>query len=183
MDAWMNLSDGAYIIVTGRKCSGTLYFGTLYRGVFHCKAVFPAVLGRGGMGKKEEGDEKTPVGLFSVSDAYGIKDNPGCKIAYHRITEQMYWCTDIHAKEYNRLVYSKEEKIVGEHLSEYVPEYHYLLDIGYNKAGIPALGSGIFLHCRGRKNDTSGCIAIEELQMRILLQWIPAGTKILILAV
>ena len=44
-----------------------------YEPVYSC----PAVVGKNGPGKQSEGDVKTPLGTWTVGEAYGIKDDPG----------------------------------------------------------------------------------------------------------
>ena len=70
-----------------------------YESVFTC----PAVVGKNGPGKQSEGDTKTPLGTWTIGEAYGIKDNPGSKIKYTKVTEDMYWCaTGSNSKKYNK---------------------------------------------------------------------------------
>lgn len=144
--------------------------------------VCPAVLGQGGMGKTKEGDNKTPLGCFAVKAAYGILPDPGCHITYTRITPELYWCGDSGSMYYNRPVYCPcaMPSSYGERLADYVPEYHYLVDIGYNEACEAGRGSGIFLHCCGEKDYTHGCIAVEEQYMVSILCWLRPGAYMVI---
>ena len=59
--------------------------GGKYKEVFKC----PAVVGKNGPGKQSEGDTKTPLGTWEVGEAYGINDDPGSKIKYTKVTEQI----------------------------------------------------------------------------------------------
>lgn len=73
-----------------------------YEEVFGC----PAVVGKNGPGKQSEGDTKTPLGTWTIGEAYGINDDPGSKIKYTKVTEDMYWCaTGSNGKNYNKLIY------------------------------------------------------------------------------
>lgn len=189
------------IFVTGHGREGTMYWGEAFDkacakytngeavtaapgGILWKKAPCscPAVLGRGGMGKTKEGDDKTPLGSYAVRDAYGILSDPGCHITYTRVTPELYWCGDSSSMYYNRPVYCSDTmpSAFGEHMMDYVPEYHYLLDIGYNEACEAGKGSGIFLHCRGKKDYTHGCIAVEEQYMISILRWLRPGAYIVI---
>lgn len=166
------------MLVIGHGREGMLYLGETalpegQRIIHSC----PAVLGWGGMGKTREGDGRTPTGIFRVRDAYGICKNPGCHIPYTHITPDIYWCGESGSPDYNRPVrHSRmQPDSYGERLVEYVPEYHYLLDIGYNETCRPGRGSGIFLHCRGEKDYTRGCIAVEEAEMVCILRWLRPG--------
>ena len=52
-------------------------------------------IGKHGLGKEAEGDGKTPVGDFSFNYAFGIADDPGCAIEYHKVTDDSYWSGDL----------------------------------------------------------------------------------------
>ena len=52
----------------------------------------------------------------------------------------------------------------------------------YNKEGVAGRGSAIFLHCKGSRRYTAGCIAIDKPAMRNLLQQLKPGAKIVIYA-
>ena len=57
--------------------------------------------------------------------------------------------------------------------------YDYLLDIGYNKEGVPYVGSAIFLHCRPNPNvATAGCISVSKDNMIKILQTVTPGTTV-----
>ena len=54
---------------------------------------------------------------------------------------------------------------------DYTYQYQYCLNISYNEAGTPGLGSAIFLHCLGPfKPYTGGCVAIPKDQMITVMQ-------------
>lgn len=131
---------------------------------------------------KKEGDKKTPAGLFSFTTAFGIKPNPGTKLPYRRVTKYDYWVDDIKSPHYNTWVNAKKTpgKYKSEHLIEHSPSYNYALNINYNPDCEPGLGSAIFLHCKNKSGSTTGCIAIPEKTMKILLKKIDASTMILI---
>ena len=42
----------------------------------------PGFIGKNGLGKEKEGDNKTPVGVFKFNYALGIAPDPGCQIPY-----------------------------------------------------------------------------------------------------
>ncbi len=153
-----------------------------YESVFTC----PAVVGKNGPGKQSEGDTKTPLGTWTIGEAYGIKEDPGSKIKYTKVTEDMYWCaTGSNSKKYNKLIYKSENPDADysedEHLIDYPGVYNYLLDLGYNAACAPYAGNAIFLHCwRGENSPTGGCVGISEENMVKVLQTITPGTSVTI---
>ncbi|MDD7219125.1 MAG: L,D-transpeptidase family protein [Blautia sp.] len=140
----------------------------------------PAFIGKKGLGKEKEGDMKTPEGIYNLPIAFGIKDNPGTKIPYTKVNENLYWCGD--DNYYNQLIdiSQRPHKCLGEHLIECVPHYNYAMFIDYNKQDIFGKGSAIFLHCMGEKPYTAGCVAISEENMKAVLTHAGEGMKICI---
>lgn len=134
---------------------------------FSCEAW----MGKKGINKKREGDQKTPTGLYSFGQAFGILRNPGTKMPYIKVGNQHYWCGDSYSGTYNQLIRQDKTKheCTGEHLIEYQGVYDYAIFIGYNKKGKPEKGSAIFLHC-SRNRATGGCIAIQKKYMKRLLK-------------
>lgn len=164
-------------------CSGTTCKYQVYRienGVYKAKLGTSGFVGRNGAGKTREGDGKTPLGTFVVGKAYGIADDPGSVIPYTKVTNDMYWCGRSNSPYYNTLINAAKSGPGDEHLIEYTQAYRYLLDIGYNTACTPGLGSAIFLHC-SRNQPTAGCVSIPEDYMVRTLKMIGKGTKITIM--
>ena len=77
-----------------------------YVSIFSCTAM----IGKNGPVKHAEGDTKTPLGTWTIGEAYGIKDNPGSILPYTKITDDMYWCaTGNNGKKYGRTVKSSQD--------------------------------------------------------------------------
>ena len=73
----------------------------------------------------------------------------------------------------------EQKKIQGEHLIDYPKEYHYAISIGDNiNPAIVGKGSAIFLHCKGERDYTAGCIAVDEKVMTYLLKNLNTGAYI-----
>ena len=131
-------------------------------------------IGKNGLGKEREGDNKTPTGKLKFLYAFGSRENPGTVFPYLKINENCYMVDDVSSIYYNRLV---EEGTVekdwksAEHLVSMGTAYHYALATDYNKECIPGRGSGIFLHC-AQGHPTAGCISIPEGMMKLLLRQI-----------
>ena len=110
----------------------------------------PGFIGKNGLGKIKEGDNKTPVGTFTIDKAFGIAEDPGCSMPYTQVDENIYWSGDWNYK-YNQWVDAREnpnfDKANSEHLFYYYPEYVYALNIGYNNENTPGRGSALFIHC------------------------------------
>jgi len=140
-----------------------------------------AFIGQRGLGKQKEGDLKTPVGEFNVTQAFGKKCNPGTTINYINITNDTYAC-DEDCKYYNQIIDAKKtkHKCKGEHLMDYSPQYNYALCIDYNPENIFPNGSNIFIHVKGERAYTAGCIAVDEESMIKILQNTTKKTKVVI---
>ena len=145
----------------------------------------PGFIGKKGLGKKREGDMKTPQGVFHFNRAFGIADDPGCAIPYVKVDNDSYWSGE--RLRYNELVNAKdvpEFKLHhgnSEHLADYVYHYQYCLNISYNEERVPGLGSGIFLHCFGPARPFSaGCVAIPEPVMKFVMRRVDEKTVVVI---
>ena len=137
----------------------------------------PGYIGKNGLGKTKEGDNRTPVGTFHFTEAFGIGADPGCKaFPYKQVDENIYWSGDWSpGMQYNKMVDARQfpglNKENSEHIVDYNPNYIYCMNISYNEAGTPGKGSAIFLHCLdSHKPFTGGCVAIPEAKMRYVLQ-------------
>ncbi len=138
-----------------------------------------AYVGRKGIGKRKEGDKKTPTGTFGFTHAFGIRKNPGTTLRYIRVNQYLYW--SLRKKDYNHLVDSRKAKgVYGEHLIRYRPQYNYAINIDYNPENIYNKGSAIFLHCSGSHKYTLGCVAIPEKYMKKVLKNATKNMKICI---
>lgn len=143
------------------------------------------LIGRRGMGKTAEGDQKTPCGLFKMNTPFGISDAlSGFPENYLKVDSTHYWNGDSGSPLYNRLVstawYNDFNKAKSEHLADYGGYYNYCIDTGYNPEGTPGLGSAIFLHCSMGIN-TGGCIAVPEADMiTVLRNYVEGGTYIVL---
>lgn len=139
-------------------------------------------VGAQGIGKTKEGDKKTPTGVYSLYQPFGIKSNPGCKLGYTKVNKNHYWGGQ-DAKYYNKLV--DASKVSGykpgnaEHLINYGSVYNYCVAVGYNPDCVVGKGSAIFLHCKG-SGATAGCISIPEKDMITVLKNLRNDAKIII---
>lgn len=139
----------------------------------------PGFIGKNGLGKIKEGDNKTPLGTFVIDKAFGIAEDPGCAMPYTQVDENIYWSGDWNYK-YNQWVDAREnpnfDKGNSEHLISYNPEYIYCLNIGYNSENIAGKGSALFIHCFGNKKTwTGGWVALPEAEMKIVMQTVRPG--------
>ncbi len=140
-------------------------------------------IGANGYGKEREGDKKTPLGAYHLTEAFGILDDPGAQLKYTKVTPYHYWCDDSSLPYYNQLVDVRDlgvASVSGEHLIDYQGYYNYGVFIDYNVEGIAGKGSCIFLHCCAKAKQTSGCVSISEKKMAKILRKIREGAMIVI---
>ena len=147
--------------------------------------TFKCCVGKNGTtNKKNEGDKKTPKGLFSLGNVYYRKDRnlkPITKLHSIPITKKMGWCNDIKNKKYNKLIKinnsTRHEKMFRK---DY--KYDYIIPINYNTKNTKiGKGSAIFIHLSKTYKKTAGCVALKKKDLLILLKLINRKTKIKIL--
>ncbi|MBQ9433001.1 MAG: L,D-transpeptidase family protein [Synergistaceae bacterium] len=148
-------------------------------GLWHEVIHAPAYIGKNGWGKTREGDVKTPTGVYTFTEAFGILEDPGCPMGYTQVDDSHYWVGDSNSGRYNQFVsirdYDDFDKKESEHIIDYNPGYQYCLNISWNSDGTPKKGSAIFLHCYTKRKFTGGCVAIPEEIMREVVMRVKAG--------
>ncbi|SEW45762.1 L,D-transpeptidase family protein [[Clostridium] fimetarium] len=144
-------------------------------------------VGKDGVGNAANVNESThitPTGIYTLSMAFGVKDNPGTTLPYTKVDDSNYWVDDPASKYYNKFVSTNDPKVVpdwlsAEHILNYSKQYAYVIAIDYNMDCIRNAGSAIFLHC-SNDNGTYGCVSIPETSMELVLQHIHSGCVIVI---
>jgi L,D-peptidoglycan transpeptidase YkuD (ErfK/YbiS/YcfS/YnhG family) len=123
-------------------------------------------------GQKREGDGRTPSGTFRIGTAFGSEATIDTKLNYRLATADDFWVDDPASPEYNRWVHGKPEGKSFEKLL--IDYYRYAAVIEYNTDPVvPGKGSAIFLHVwEGEHTPTSGCVAVQEADMKHLLAWL-----------
>jgi len=128
-------------------------------------------IGKNGIGKTGEGDGKTPIGTLRPLSAFGIKPNPGTTMPYIDVTPTTYAC-DEDCQYYNQIIDAAAlgHECKGEAMYTYQPQYNYGIATNYNQECIYPKGSAIFLHVKGTKPYTGGCIAFDQERMVDILR-------------
>ena len=146
---------------------------------------FKCCIGKYGLtNNKQEGDKKTPKGIFSLANLYFRKDRnskPHTKLKIIPIKKNMAWSHDIKSKKtYNKLIYAKKG-IRYEKLFRRDFKYDFLIPIKYNwKHRTLGKGSAIFIHLTKNYKSTAGCIGLKKKDFLILIKLINSKTKIII---
>ena len=138
-------------------------------------------VGKRGVGKTREGLSRTPSGDFEITEAFGIKSDPGAQLDYVKVDRSMYWCSD--RKYYNQLIDINEcpHSCSGEHLIDIAPHYNYGLFFDYNTNPVRyGKGSAFFVHCTGGQSYTEGCIAVAPSKIIKIIRNVSDGARICI---
>ncbi len=95
----------------------------------------PGFIGQDGLGPAREGISYTPIGTFVIDKAFGIADDPGCKMDYIKVDDSHYWSGDIRdGIHYNELLNINDfpdlDKENSEHLIDCWLPYQYCLNMG-----------------------------------------------------
>lgn len=145
-----------------------------------------SIVGRGGITTdKVEGDGKTPAGTYGFTMAFGLKEDPGSTLPYHKIVKGDYWVDDSSSAYYNKLVNTSvtpKSWNSAENMAAASPYYNYALALDYNADCVPGKGSAIFLHCftASADNGSAGCIRLPQEKAMELVQSATERTKIVI---
>ena len=147
---------------------------------------FKCCVGRNGTTQfKQEGDKKTPKGVFKIEHLYYRKDRlkkPKTSLKCIEISKNQAWCDDVNfPKKYNKLI-SVNNLIKHEKLLRKDHKYDLLIPIKYNfKKPKVGYGSCIFIHLTKNYRPTAGCVALKKKDFLIMLKLINKNTKIKII--
>jgi L,D-peptidoglycan transpeptidase YkuD (ErfK/YbiS/YcfS/YnhG family) len=137
---------------------------------------------KGSTRNKKEGDKKTPKGTFEIENLYFRKDRkekPHTLLKCIQIKKDMGWCDDVRfPKKYNK-IFKIDKKIKHEKLKRKDYKYDLLIPIKYNfNKPITGKGSCIFIHLTKDYKPTTGCVALREKDLLIMLKLIKKNSKI-----
>jgi L,D-peptidoglycan transpeptidase YkuD (ErfK/YbiS/YcfS/YnhG family) len=136
-----------------------------------------AVIGRNGLalaGEKKEGDGKTPSGIYALGPAFGYASSINTGLQYHQAGEIDFWVDDMRSIQYNQWIHGAPAAHSFERMKRRDGLYQYGVVIDYNMHPIiPGAGSAIFMHVWRRYNSpTSGCVALNQRNLRKILRWL-----------
>jgi L,D-peptidoglycan transpeptidase YkuD (ErfK/YbiS/YcfS/YnhG family) len=135
---------------------------------------YPAYMGYGGLapvGQKREADGRTPLGAYTLTNAFGVAAEPKTLLPWRSITRGDSWDDDPSSPGYNLLIPAgRNAGASPEPL--YEPEaYRQAIVVDYNINRTPGAGSAIFLHV-ATGGPTAGCISIPESGLMTILGWL-----------
>ncbi|HEX8487116.1 MAG TPA: L,D-transpeptidase family protein [Propionibacteriaceae bacterium] len=141
--------------------------------------------------KRKQGSGTTPLGTYTMTEAFGNGSAPDMWLPYHRVKGGDYWVGDNKSSYYNSLRNKSQGGFrygsgLGINSSEYLPDYkkqyRYSVVINFNRAPDNRKayrGTGIFLHVKG-SGATGGCVGVTKAQMRTIMAYLKPGDRITI---
>ena len=180
-------ADQMVVVVGTGGCNADVsYYRKDESGAWQLAWKEAGIVGRGGItDEKREGDGKTPEGTYRFTMPFGLKDDPGAKLPYHKVRQGDFWVDDSQSAHYNRLVNTSEtvkDWNSAENLATAYTVYNYALALSYNEECVPGQGSAIFLHCftANPDNGSAGCIRLPEERAKELVMSATEQTRIII---
>jgi L,D-peptidoglycan transpeptidase YkuD (ErfK/YbiS/YcfS/YnhG family) len=128
----------------------------------------------------------TPIGSFSLTQAFGAYSDPGTALPYFKTTPADWWISQS-GPLYNTHQHCSgscpfAQRAPNEHLMYETPYYNYAVVIN-TPSGSSAYphGSAFFLHVTDG-HPTAGCVAIPQSNLVSIMQWLTpsAAPRILI---
>jgi L,D-peptidoglycan transpeptidase YkuD (ErfK/YbiS/YcfS/YnhG family) len=130
----------------------------------------------------------TPIGSFTLTQAFGAEANPGTDLPYLRTTSADWWISQPGPLYNTRQRCSSHcqftQAAPNEHLFYETPAYDYAVVIDYNTGPIrQGAGSAFFLHVSNGR-PTAGCVSIPQDRLITLLRWLkPAAHPRIVIGV
>lgn len=151
-------------------------------------APMDGVIGKNGFappGEKNEGDGRTPSGIFPLGTVFGYELSFPTRMSYRQATADDLWVDDVHADDYNRWVTKGATEAASvERMRRDDDLYKLGIVVEYNtNPVIKGRGSAIFFHLWKEKGmPTAGCIALSEEDLGKIVRWLdPASQPVVIL--
>jgi L,D-peptidoglycan transpeptidase YkuD (ErfK/YbiS/YcfS/YnhG family) len=137
---------------------------------------------------KQEGDGRSPAGVFAIGEAFGYAKAVDTALPYAAMQASDY-CVDVSGSPlYNRIVDANEvgadavkdstEPMRRDLHADGDQRYREGFVIEHNPLGKPAAGSCIFAHLwKSPDSSTAGCTAMDPAAMQSLLDWLDAKQR------
>jgi L,D-peptidoglycan transpeptidase YkuD (ErfK/YbiS/YcfS/YnhG family) len=132
-----------------------------------------AYVGVHGVGPTREGLGRTPIGVFTMTQAFGNQANDNTRMPYFRAGPDDWWDENPSSALYNHHVMSRfSPGGDSENLYYAGGTYAHAVVINYNTDPVvKGAGSGFFLHVSGGR-PTHGCVAIAARDLNIVMHWL-----------
>jgi L,D-peptidoglycan transpeptidase YkuD (ErfK/YbiS/YcfS/YnhG family) len=143
-------------------------------------AAVTAHIGADGMGQASEYRSATPIGSFTLTQAFGHNSNPGTNLPYLHTNAYDWWISqagplyNTHQRCAYGCAFNRGDP--NEHLYYETPYYNYAVVIDYNTRNAPGgvragRGSAFFLHVTDG-TATAGCVAIPQSRLIPIIWWL-----------
>ena len=148
-------------------------------------ANIPANLGSAGLTTHpDETLPATPIGSFTLTQAFGRDANPDTALPYLHTTPDDWWISqpgplyNTHQRCATNCAFDTSTSNPNEHLYYETPYYDYAVVIDYNTGPRIAQGAGsaFFLHVTTGA-PTQGCVAIPVDDLLPLMRWLNPADK------
>jgi L,D-peptidoglycan transpeptidase YkuD (ErfK/YbiS/YcfS/YnhG family) len=122
----------------------------------------------------------TPIGSFTLTQAFGYYGNPGTHLRYFKTTGADWWISqsgplyNTHQHCWSNCAFRRGDP--NEHLMYETPYYNYAVVIDYNTRNSPTgvrqgAGSAFFLHVSVGQ-PTAGCVSIPQANLVTIMRWL-----------
>ena len=124
---------------------------------------------------KQEGDGRSPAGIFTISTAFGYAPQFKTKMPYIQANAELICVDDSRSDDYNRILDKNEsdDPKSFEWMRREDNLYRTGLVIDHNREGKKGAGSCIFFHIRKSEDaTTAGCSAMREEDLNTIISWL-----------
>ena len=127
---------------------------------------------------KQEGDGKSPAGVFALTSSFGYEDHTFL-LPFHKSTIQDICVDDVNSIFYNSLTTMPHNRPSSfEYMRREDEQYKLGIVVAYNASKIRSKGSCIFLHVEKELNHpTSGCTSMSYMDIEKILRWLDISKK------
>ncbi len=124
--------------------------------------------------QKVEGDGKSPTGIFKLGKLFSYEKQLHTLLENQQTTKDDKWIDDVNSVDYNKHISGTTDAKSYENLLLDTDVYKYCTVIEYNTNPIvKGKGSAIFFHLALKPASfTSGCVAINEEYMKLMVNWL-----------
>ena len=182
----------AITVVAPSPTSTTARLQTWRKDVSGWHAVGTAVtahLGSNGLSSRpSESRSATPVGSFTLTQAFGALANPGTALPYVHTDDGDWWISQpgplYNTRQHCSGGCAFTQGDPNEHLRAITPQYNYAVVIDYNRFPVhQGAGSAFFLHVTDG-SPTAGCVAIPQSRLVSIMKWLdPAAHPRIVIGV
>jgi L,D-peptidoglycan transpeptidase YkuD (ErfK/YbiS/YcfS/YnhG family) len=120
---------------------------------------------------KYEGDRRAPVGVFSLNNIFGYKQNANFKLPYLYASKNLICVDESSSPFYNQIIESKKKPKSFEYMRREDNQYKYGITVDHNPNAIAQRGSCIFMHIeKSQGATTAGCTSMKESDLKKIIQ-------------